>query len=301
MAIEELNTLELLIEGFDATKLKQNEDLYDEDWKKVIAARQNNKILQATVTGLEKISGKHCAVVSVGHIRGYIPIEVSGVNNLSQLRQLTGKKVVFKVLEYTEEEGNKIFIASRTDAQKAMAEITLRKIKEGDEIYAVAQSVTATTVYADIGGIEVKIPLEEIRYGWIDDLREEVKVGDHLKVKVLSITYPEEVAAETDGGTTEETAKKEFVLPKIKVSAKALQVDPWETAKYRYKRNGEYVGVVSGVRDYGTFINLEDGVDTLAKHLRFQNVQKGDKVLVRILGIDEENRRINSRIVRVIN
>ena len=65
-----------------------------------------------------------------------------------------------------------------------MAAITLKKIEVDDEIIAVVRSVSPSLVRADIGGIEVKIPLEEIRYGWIDDLTEEVKQGDHLKVKV---------------------------------------------------------------------------------------------------------------------
>lgn len=276
MAIEELNSV--LIEGFDPSKM-QKEEGYDKDWKTVVSAKQNDKVLQADITGIEQVGGKECAVVSVGHIRGYIPIEFTGVENLRQLRAMTGKPSVFKVLEYVEEDDKRIFMASRTDALKEMAAITLRKISVEDEILAVVRNVSPTLVRADIGGIEVRIPLTEMRYGWIDDLTEYVKVGDHLKVKVMAID--------------EENLK-------VTVSAKALQKNPWETAKNRYKRNGEYVGKVSGVRDFGIFVNLEDGVDSLASHLKFQHVNKGDKVLIRINSIDEENQQIRCRIVRII-
>ena len=87
-----------------------------------------------------------------------------------------------------------------------MAAITLKKIDVDDEIIAVVRNVSPSLVRADIGGIEVKIPLEEIRYGWIDDLTEEVKQGDHLKVKVLVIDKEEK---------------------KVTVSAKAIQENPW--------------------------------------------------------------------------
>ena len=80
-----------------------------------------------------------------------------------------------------------MFTGSRTAALDYMAAITLKKIDVDDEIIAVVRNVSPSLVRADIGGIEVKIPLEEIRYGWIDDLTEEVKQGDHLKVKVLEI------------------------------------------------------------------------------------------------------------------
>lgn len=278
MTLEELNLESMLIEGFDAKKMPK-EEIDNKDWRKIVAAKQNDTILQAEMGGLEKIGEKDCAVVNIGRVRGYIPMEYTGVENLRQLRALTGKKIVFKVLEYIEEPDKKIFMASRTAAIDEMAEITLRKIEEGDEIIAVVRTVSPSLVRADIGGIEVRLPVTEISYGWIDDLEEYVSVGDHLRVKVLGI----------------DKEKKE-----VRVSAKALLPNPWETVKERYKRNGEYVGTVSGVRDYGIFVNLEEGVDSLASHLKFQNVQKGDKVLVRVNQIDEENQQIRCRVVRVI-
>lgn len=278
MTLEELNLESMLIEGFDAKKMPK-EEVDNKDWRKIVAAKQNDTILQAEMGGLEKIGEKDCAVVNIGRVRGYIPMEYTGVENLRQLRALTGKKIVFKVLEYIEEPDKKIFMASRTAAIDEMAEITLRKIEEGDEIIAVVRTVSPSLVRADIGGIEVRLPVTEISYGWIDDLEEHVSVGDHLRVKVLGI----------------DKEKKE-----VRVSAKALLPNPWETVKERYKRNGEYVGTVSGVRDYGIFVNLEEGVDSLASHLKFQNVQKGDKVLVRVNQIDEENQQIRCRVVRVI-
>src|SRR5690606_5891950 len=201
-----------------------------------------------------------------------------GVENRRQLRAMTGKKVAFKVLEYIDEADNQIFMASRTAALEEMAEITLRRIEEGDAIVAVVRTVSPTLVRADIGGIEVRIPLDQIRYGWIDDLTEEVKPGDHLRVKVLEI----------------DKEKKQ-----VRVSAKALQENPWHTCKVRYKRGAEYVGTVSGVREFGVFVNLEDGVDSLASHLKYQNLQKGNRVLVRIIGIDEKEQQIRTKIVRV--
>lgn len=275
---EEVNLNELLIEGYDPSKMPQ-ESLYDKDWQKIVSARQNGTILQTEISGLEIVGDKECAVINVGRIRGYIPLEFTGVENRRQLRAMTGKKTVFKVLEYIEDAEKKIFMASRVDALKEMASITLRRIKVGDEITAVVRTVSPSLVRADIGGIEVRIPLEEIRYGWIDDLTEEVKVEDHLKVKVLDIN--------------EETQR-------VTVSAKALEENPWETCKDRFKRGGEYVGVVSGVREFGIFVNLENGVDSLASHLKFQNVKRGDKVLVRVNNIDEKNQEVRTRIIRII-
>ncbi|KRG16854.1 hypothetical protein ACA29_02955 [Lederbergia galactosidilytica] len=152
-------------------------------------------------------------------------------------------------------------------------------IKVEDEIVAVVRTVSPSLIRADIGGIEVRLPLDQIRYGWIDDLTEEVKPGDHLRVKVVEI----------------DAEKKE-----VRVSAKALHKNPWETCKARYKRGAEYVGTVSGVREFGVFVNLEAGVDSLASHLKYQNLQRGDRVLVRIIDIDEKEQQVRAKIVRII-
>ncbi|WP_262173242.1 S1 RNA-binding domain-containing protein [Saccharococcus sp. Marseille-Q5394] len=270
------NNMQVLIEGFDPSKVEAVNN-FDKDWKEVYGAHQNNSIIQAPIVGIEKLLDKPCAVVSVGNIRGYIPMEFTGAANLRHLRAMTGQSVAFKVLNYDREA--EVFTGSRTAALDHMAAITLKKIDVDDEIIAVVRSVSPSLVRADIGGIEVKIPLEEIRYGWIDDLTEEVKQGDHLKVKVLEINKEEKT---------------------VTVSAKALQENPWLRSIGRYTSGNEYVGTVSGVREYGVFINLEAGVDSLARHLKFQNVKKGDRVLVRVLETDAQKEQIRARITRVL-
>ncbi|KRG16853.1 hypothetical protein ACA29_02950 [Lederbergia galactosidilytica] len=78
---EELNVTSMLIEGFDARKLAQ-EEVYDRDWQQVVGAKQNDKILQSEIVGIESIRNTECAVVHVGKIKGYIPLEFTGVENL---------------------------------------------------------------------------------------------------------------------------------------------------------------------------------------------------------------------------
>jgi len=270
----------VLIEGFDPAQLQDEEqDLRDKDWEQIYAAYQNDKFLQAPITGIETIgegkNKKTCAIVHVGKIKGIIPMEYTGANNLRQLRAMTGQDVAFMILNYDRD--GEIFTASRTKAQEEMAKITLRRIDEGDTIPAVVRHVSQSNVHADIGGIMVRIPISEVRHGWIDDLQEEVKEGKALKVKVLKIEGNE-----------------------VTVSAKATQPNPWPECTQNYQIGGEYVGTVSGVREYGVFVNLEPGVDSLASHLKFQNVKKGDKVLVRVNAIDPKEEKVRTRITRVL-
>lgn len=275
--------MEMLIEGFDPSKLKEKEDEYDKAWKTIIGAYQNKTIIQADFVAIEELTRpdetkETCAVVQIDKVRGYIPLSESGVENKRQLRALSQReKIAFKVLSYDME--NDIFVASRVQALEQMAEITLNRLEVGDKTVAVVTNVSPSLVRADIGGIEVKIPIDDIRYGWIDDLTEEVKVDDHFYVKVLDIDKEEK---------------------KVKVSKKALEKNPFPDCLKRYKVGDEHKGTVSGVREYGVFVNLEPGVDSLARHLKHENVKKGDKVMVRILSADAEKEQIVTRITRVL-
>lgn len=278
----------MLIEGFDPEKLQALQEKVSKDsgWKKVYGAYQNNKVLQADVRGIEDIGKMTCAIVMVEDVRGIIPLEYFGVENKRQLRNYIGKPAVFTVKNYDRE--NEIFTGSRVDALEQMAEITLKRTQVGDTKVAVIKRVVNNGLYADIGGIQVHIPIDQVRFGWIDDLSEEYKEGDHMLVKVMEINEPEE---------GESKSKTEIV-----VSAKALQENPWDPdgKAHRFLKGNEYFGKVSGVAEYGVFVNLADGVDSLARHLKFENVKKGDKVLVRILDVDVKDEQIRSRIVRVI-
>ncbi|NRG44039.1 30S ribosomal protein S1 [Bacillus sp. CRN 9] len=279
------DVLNVLIEGFDPDKIQEQEAV-DSKWREIQGAYQNNTILTGELVGFEALKlneGKElCGVVRIGSIKGLIPLMESGIDNndkqaINKFRALSGKKIAFNVLQYSKD--NNLFIASRKKARDQMMEVTLRKIDVGYNIYCVAREVEQGHIIGDIGGIDVHIPVFELTYGWVDDLRDFYKAGDHIKVQVVNI----------------DNENKE-----VKVSAKPLLQNPFPDCATRYIKNGEYVGTVSGVQNYGIFVNLEEGVDSLAPHLKFQNVQKGDKVLVRVIGVDIEKEQVRSKIIRVL-
>ena len=113
-------------------------------------------------------------------------------------------------------------------------------------------------------------------------MKEVVSYGDVIKVKVLDIKED----------------KKEKRKSNIEVSAKALKENPWPLCTNNYQVGGEYVATVSGVREYGTFVNLEPGVDSLATHMKYQGLKKGEKVLARINSINAKKEQIHSKIIR---
>ncbi|MCE3203452.1 S1 RNA-binding domain-containing protein [Paenibacillus sonchi] len=263
----------VLIEGYDKDKLEQSG--YDEGWAQIYSAKQNNLILQAELVGVEVKLKKLCGVVMVGEVRGYIPQEFSGVSDAHAFRQLLGEPVAFKIVSY-DRDGD-TFIASRQAAIEHMEGMTWKWLEQGAVITAVVRSVQAKVLTVDIGGISIELPVQEFGYGWTEDLRDVVQIGDHFKVKVLELDKEQKKAV---------------------ISKKALDKSPWPDCSKRYTARGEYTGTVSGVMEYGVFVNLERGVDALVRHMPFDKVKRGDRVFLRVLHIDLKKEQIFGQITR---
>src|SRR5690625_914668 len=94
-------TNNLLIEGFDPSKLETiEESSHDKGWKEIYGAYQNKTVLQATMVAIDELQigtdeKETCAIVQVEDIRGFIPIREFGVDNKKQLRAFSGTKVAF--------------------------------------------------------------------------------------------------------------------------------------------------------------------------------------------------------------
>lgn len=263
----------VLIEGYDESKLQQSS--YDEGWAQIYSAKQNNLILQAELIGMEVKLDKLCGIVQVGDVRGLIPQDYSGVSDVHAFRRMLGEPVAFKIVSYDRE--GETFVASRAAAIEHMESSTWKWLELNAVITAVVRTVYAKYMMVDIGGIEVELPVKEFAYGWTEDLRDLVDIGDHFKVKVTALD-------------------KE--LKQVTISKKALDTSPWPACSKRYNVRGEYIGRVSGIAEYGVFVNLERGVDALVRHMPFDRVKVGDKVPVRIINIDLKKMQIFAQITR---
>ncbi|MFS0815406.1 hypothetical protein ABC382_00360 [Lysinibacillus sp. 1P01SD] len=285
-----------LIEGFDQTKgIKSFGSSFESDLQKIISAQQNEKILQSEVITIDtttitvdgEVKKVPCAVVYIGDCKGILPIvkadvrvDDDGVYNERDLRNLQGRTIAFVVERYEYDEGSQTctFLADRLTARQQMADLLFRKLEEGSHAIAVVHRVTETVVIADIGGVDVYMNARDIRYGWIDDLQKEVKVDDQLEVVITKIN-----------------AEKR----KVEASARLAQRNPWDSINKKYHRQKEYTATVSGVRHFGVFVRLEHGLDCLCPHLKFEALNVGDKVTVRLIRIDQKEEKIDGKIVRV--
>ena len=288
-------------EGYNGQETKSFDEAH---WQEVYQAYQNKRIIKGEVSAIETVELKQgdknqqnelCMIVYFGDtIKGIIPAVESGIMDKTgknpetgairlkaSMSNLMGRSVVFKVKIIDRQ--NSIVLLSRKDALEHMKGITWKKIKVDDTVNAIVRRVNPYIAVLNIGGIEAMLPAKEMSHGWVWDARELLKVDDNIQVKITEL--------DKDNN-------------KLTVSLKAILSDKWPQAIMKYAKGGEYLGKVSGIKEYGVFINLESSVDALIRLPKSEKtlakMRTGMKVSIRISDIDNKQRRIQGTLVKIL-
>ncbi|MBN1213458.1 MAG: 30S ribosomal protein S1 [candidate division Zixibacteria bacterium] len=158
------------------------------------------------------------------------------------------------------------------------------KFPIGKKVKGKVVSITDYGAFIELEkGIEGLIHISEM--SWTQHIKHPSKimnVGDVVDAVVLSVEKENE---------------------KISLGIKQMEPDPWGTIENKYPIGKVIVGKVRNLTAFGAFVELEEGIDGLV-HIsdmswtkRIQHpsevMKKGDKVEVKVIKIDHENRRIS--------
>ena len=151
-------------------------------------------------------------------------------------------------------------------------------------------SVQDYGAFVDLGKVEGLIHVSESGYGRVAHPSDVLQPGQAVQVKVLKVE---------PGG--------EGTRPRTGLSLRALEADPWATARERFPVGATVPGVVRRLENFGAFVEIAPGLDGLVhvsklaldrrvSHPR-QVVNVGDRVAVTVLAVDDAQRRISLSMV----
>jgi small subunit ribosomal protein S1 len=130
-------------------------------------------------------------------------------------------------------------------------------------------------------GIEGLVHVSELSWKHIDHPSEVVEVGQEVEVEVLDVDLDRE---------------------RVSLSLKATQEDPWRQFARTHAINQIVPGKVTKLVPFGAFVRVDDGIEGLVhiselaeRHVEIpeQVVQVGNDVMVKVIDIDLERRRIS--------
>lgn len=242
-------------------------------------------------------------IVKYKSVFGFIPFSLFDNSKIEKPETFVGKTVKFyferlnfknvqsqnmkkKLPGNRKERVEEEFVANRRKV--LMEENNVLKLKfledkkEGDVVEGEVKNITEFGAFVDLGGIEALLHIKDISWLKIDKVEDALKTGDKVKVKILSV---------------------DKVKGKVAVGLKQTQEEPWDKFIKEMKLNDVVKGTVTSLTSYGAFVRVFDGVEGLlhisdmswTKNIKNPSelLKKGQQVEVKIINIDEENRKIN--------
>ena len=154
--------------------------------------------------------------------------------------------------------------------------------QEGSVVKGVVKNITDYGAFVDLGGIDGLLHITDLAWRRVRHPSEVVSVGQELTAKVLKFDQDKN---------------------RVSLGVKQLGEDPWVGLGRRYPQGTRLFGKVTNITDYGSFVEIEAGIEGLVhvSEMDWTNknvdprkiVQLGDEVEVMVLEIDEDRRRIS--------
>lgn len=221
-------------------------------------------------------------IVDYKKVEVFIPYRAISRYEIQDPESYIGNLLQVKVLGKDIQNGKVLLSHIFLEEERAKEEFF--KTVEIGNIYQVrVVKITGKGVIVDLGAnITGYIPNREISWGYVSKPEEYVNINDSFQAAIIAINQE----------------AKTIVLSRNK-----CQNDPWQTIHQKYQIGLELEGVVKNKLDYGTFIELEEGIvgllpknlltwDVYRNEIEHERINIGDKIQVTINIIDVINKKI---------
>ena len=260
--------------------LSREKAKYLQLWGKLNQVYRNKEKINAEV--VEKNSNG--LIVNIG-LKGFVPksqIEEKFIKD-EDLDKYIGKKLDFVIIKLEKEE-NKVILSHRLIVEKerkVMHKKTLADLAVGQDKEGIITNITKFGAFVDIGGVEGLLHISEITWRDMKDATKLLKVGDKIKVKIIEYNKENK---------------------KISLSIKQFSPDPWKNVNEKYSIGDEVEGKVIKIKDFGAFVEIEEGLNGLL-HISEMTwayvkdpseiVSDGEVLKLRILEIEPEKKKMS--------
>lgn len=263
-------------------------------WQNVNTSEEKNKILSGKAIAIEtekvKLTNEkkekteeniNCLVVNFKNIKVLIPSKELGLDKEDKktIRDIIGTEIKFIIIE--SDKLTNTAVASRKKAMDRIKNIQLKKYQPGDVVYAKIIMVSSKFITVECLGVDVKLKISDLEYGYVANLNTLYQVGDKIKVKIKEIDNEKQT---------------------IKISHRDCKEDPYKNIRKSFTEGGEYLAKVTGFSDNGVFASLKQGIDTMATLPVWLEIppMPGDSIVVKIKKIIPEKRKIYSSLLKIV-
>ena len=285
------DTVEVYIERLEDsngnTILSREKARREEAWVELEKFHKEEKIVTGVILG--RVKGGF--TVDIDGATAFLPgsqVDIKPIKDFYSIMNIPQK---FQILKMDKKRGN-IVISRRAVLEENRAEARseiVSNIQEGQTLEGMVKNITDYGAFVDLGGVDGLLHVTDISWRRINHPSEVLKLGDNVKVKVIKFN--------------DETKR-------ISLGIKQLNEDPWQNIHERFPIGSKISGVVTNITDYGSFVELEDGIEGLVHVSEMSWTKKNvhpnhllsssEKIEVMVLEIDEDKRRISLGIKQCV-
>ncbi len=228
------------------------------------------------------------AFVDIGGVDGLVHIRDLSWGNVEKVTDVLsqGQEVDVQVLK-VDKKRNRISLGLKQALPNPWVGVEDR-FPSGTSLKARVVRLADFGAFAELEpGIEALIPISEMGWSRVKHPSDVVSVGEMVDAVVIRVEADKE---------------------RIAVSMKQAQADPWGGVLETFEAQSLVTGKVTRLADFGAFVELAPGVEGLIHISEMADrrintcsevVQPGQEIETRVLGVDQENRRISLSIKAV--
>lgn len=285
VGIEVGNQVEVLLEGGDDTtdgcRLSKVKADRLKVWSEISEACEKDSFIEGTIAS--RVKGG-LSVLIYGGVKAFLPASQVDLRPTRNLDAFIGQSYHFRVIKFNKKRGN-IILSRRVLLEKeriALRESTLEALKEGQIVDGVVKNLTEYGAFIDLGGIDGLLHITDMSWGRVNHPSDMFKPNDGVRVKVLKFNEDTE---------------------RVALGLKQITEDPWVAVPEKYVPGTVVRGKVVSLKDYGAFIELEEGIEGLVHVSEFswirrlthpsKMVELGEMVKAVVLDVDVDEKRVS--------
>src|SRR5450830_828755 len=258
----------------------------EKSFDKIESVYQNDETVEGQV--IEYVKGG--LILDIG-LRGFLPASLIDIKKTRDLSSYIGERYACKIIEVDRNRNNVVLSrkAIIEDERKEQRKEVLDNIEVGQVRTGIITSIADFGAFVDVDGIDGLIHISELSWNHVKHPSEVVKVGQEVNVEILDIDCEKQ---------------------RLSLGLKQTLKDPWVEKIKTYKIGDVIEGKVTRIVKFGLFVQIQEDMEGLVhiSELSMEPVKKpsdvakiGDELIVKIIDIDFDKRRMAFSIKQVTN
>ena len=220
-----------------------------------------------------------------GSVRAFCPFSQMGLHRVDDAgAEYTGRHMTFLITRF-EENGRNIVVSARAlleQERERQKEALQESLEEGASVQGTISSIRDFGAFVDIGGVDGLIPISEIGWSRVEDIKEHLVVGQEVTAVIK---------------------KLDWKAGRITLSLKETLPNPWDEVRQNFVEGSIHTGTVARLTTFGAFVTLAPGIDGLIHISRLgggrrinhprEALEVGQEIEVNVEAIDNETKRIS--------